>query len=117
MRKIPLKTFSGKPVEGTYQQLILSLLESPKDPQRGVNYGEMQTVLPIIEKVKAAEGQEQVLVEEAEWKELSERAKHFPFKISHRELLEFIEAIVDAPKCTVEEKKAAKKDKAETETD
>ena len=46
---------------------------------------------------------DELLLEEAEWKELAERAKNFPLDVSHRDLLEFIESITNAQRVSVNE--------------
>lgn len=95
MRKLTLETFASEELAGIAQKdLILEILRTPSDPKGGVNYLEMARLLPIIQKVRESNGE--LVLEDAEWDELSSRAKQFPFKTVHEELFTFLQRIVEA---------------------
>ena len=102
-RKIVLKAFDElqKSAVKDYKEMLLLVLRQPKDPRQGVCYDEMRKSLALMETVEKATGT--LLVEEEEWNELASRVKTFPFVMSHPELLEFMEAVLEAEKVEVVE--------------
>lgn len=110
MKKVPLKT-EIIAIEGqdqaklVYAEHMLNMLRQPKNPQAGVQADEMRVSLPIMEKIEAADKDFRlhVLLEDAEHKDLTERATAFRFAVAHPALLEMVDDIKNAETVDIRE--------------
>ena len=107
MKKVPLKTTMIDTEQGqaqlVYAEHMLNMLRQPKNPQAGIQADEMRITLPIMDKIDSADGVF-VLLEDAEHKELVERAQSFRFGIAHTALLTMVDDIKNADEALVEVK-------------
>lgn len=110
MRKIELKEVDYV-MEGTtkaqtlnYKNSMVIMLRRPKlAGAGGVDHEEAAVTLPIIKKLREAKDGDFLLLEEAEWKELSERAKSQKWSMAVQEIFDMTESIMNAPKVEVKE--------------
>lgn len=96
-RKIPLKIIPLSPeTEDTldYRDMFLNILRSPSDPRAGLNYEEMGKRLKLIEKV--GEAKEFILLEDAEWRELSDAFKAHRFGRVFESIVEMGDDLLNA---------------------
>ena len=104
MKKIELLEIEDEKFgEFSYKKHILSMLESPKSKTGGTNYQEMVKIIPTIQKVNDADGF--LLLEDAEWEDLKERAETFGFTINHPVIYDMVDAIVNAETVKIAEVK------------
>ena len=112
MKKVPLKTVEirlrsrddgDEPVYLDYADTILVALEMPTD--RGFTVAEMRARLPIGDRIEKAQkaGEDFVLLEDAQHKKLSDLLASYPFRISHYAVVEFVDAVANAPEVEVKE--------------
>jgi hypothetical protein len=110
VKKIPLKTAQMQmrvredPIPLEYADTLLIVLEMM--PKAGFTPAEMRARLPIADKIEAAqkEDADHVLLEDAQHKKLAALLKEYPFRLSHYALLEFVDAVTNAPEVEVEAK-------------
>ena len=104
MRKVPLKDFDKEGDNG-YKSMIVTFLESPSNADRGTDRAEMIKVLPILTKFANLEdGADHILLEEAEYKEVSDRVLAGRFKRNSAVILQFQNDVVDSEEVEVKEK-------------
>ena len=95
MKQIELKSVKfPDDSDFSYKEAIQIILARPGNPQAGANYEEMRKVLPILDKVDAANGV--LVLEDAEHTELMNRAKNMPYRVINKTILDFLDSIVTA---------------------
>ena len=110
MKKVMLKvvTVPGQPEPLVYSEHIIQMLQRPKSVgPMGVpvtTAAEMRISVPILEKVEVAvvNGQTYVLLEDAEFKDLCERAENHTFAMNHRVLSDMVDDIIGSDDYLVE---------------
>ena len=96
-RKIPLKVIPlTVETEETfdYREALINILRTPADPRAGLNYEEMGKRLKLIEKL--GEAKEFVLLEDAEWRELSNAFKTHRFARVFESVVEMGDDLLNA---------------------
>lgn len=86
-----------------YMEIYRNALSTPESGD-GTDYEEMMRVLPILEKLNHVKVDEHVLLEEAEYKELSKRVKAMKFTMNDKALLALVEHVINAEEVPVTEK-------------
>ena len=86
-----------------FRSTLIYVMDLPKDPSKGMKFSEMKQVMPILNKLEQAEGEEFVLFSEAEYDMIVERLKGHNFPRG-RQVRNFIQAVIDSEKVEVEEK-------------
>lgn len=81
LRQVPWGDGSKRP-DGSepkldYREQLLVILRAPSDPRAGVTFEDMERRLPLIGKIKAAEGY--VLLRDDEWREIRDAFKAYRF--------------------------------------
>jgi len=107
VKKIPLKTVQmnvrlrEQPIPLDYAETLLIVLETP--PDRGFSPAEMRARLPIEDRIEKAQeaGEDHVLLEDAQHAKIAELLKGYTFRLSHYAILEFVDAVVNAPSVEV----------------
>ena len=96
MKHITLKSieFEDKSIFD-YKEAMLAVLAKPINMQAGANYEEMRVIIPIMDKVTAANGV--LSLEDAEHQALMVRAKSMPYRVVNKIILQFVDDIVHAP--------------------
>ena len=100
MRKVP-----NNPKLGPNEDYFVVLAAMLHRPANGAttSYAEMASTLPLIERLEAAVGRTEVLLEETDWKLLCDRLKSpaAGFTRNSEEAFEMIEAVLNAEKIDV----------------
>ena len=91
-------------IEFDYRAQLLRMVESPMTPGSGVTKAELRKSLPLLDKIEQANGS--LLLEDEEWDYLKQKMANASWAFVHRALLEFEDAIENAPKVEVAVKKA-----------
>ena len=102
-RKVPLKVIplSDETDEKLdYREMFLNILRSPSDPKVGIDYEEMGKRLGLITKVRDAE--DFLLLEDAEWRELSTAFKAHRFGRVFESIVEMGDDLLNAEAAKLE---------------
>jgi len=107
VKKVPLKTVQmntrlrEQPIPLDYAETLLIVLETP--PQYGFTPAEMRARLPIGDRIEKAQeaGEGHVLLEDAQHAKIAGLLKDYTFKLSHYAILEFVDAVTNAPSVEV----------------
>lgn len=91
LKEIPLDDKSKL----VYLTEMITCLRAPAG-EGGTDLEEMATVIPIIQKLKAAGGETSILLEDAEHAVIAERIKNQKFALNHEALYEMLTDITEA---------------------
>jgi hypothetical protein len=116
MKKVILKRIKlddapvGAPKVLDYQETILGLITTPKNPQAGASFEEMVEAIPLHAKVKAYKmpeiGDGEILLEDADHKAIVDRLKGGKFMANSVEIYEMIQSVIDAETVEIEHQEA-----------
>jgi hypothetical protein len=81
----------------TYKDLMLTILNKPIE---GGSISEQRKVSAVMDKVEAAK--DILLLEDAEWETLKARAERFSWGIISKEIVAFVDSILNAETVTLE---------------
>lgn len=98
-RAIPL-TKAG---ELSAKDVMLTVLQRPKNAQVGATIEEMVQVLPVVTAIKAVEVG-MVHLTDVQWQDLVDRFNNFPFAVIAPELVTIRDSIKNAKEVELEEK-------------
>lgn len=92
-----------------YRATIMGLLKTPKNPEKGADFEETATAMPIWLKLRKYAmpelGDGEILLEDAEHKFVVECLKNARYIQRSYELFEMVQSVIDAPDHLVVEKK------------
>ena len=111
LKRIPLDNAPiGAPKVLDYQETILGLITTPKNPQAGASFEEMVEAIPLHAKIKAYKmpeiGDGEILLEDADHKAVVARLKGGKFMANSLEIYEMIQSVIDAEAVEIDKKKA-----------
>lgn len=101
MRRIPLRTVEASDGSAVidYADAIRQVIRQPLDQQRGVGIEEMRRGIRILDALDAPYGND-LNLEDADWDHLAAKVRAMQWGMVDRHLLEFIDAVLDAPDVT-----------------
>lgn len=97
-RKIKFKTIpwgDGSKNKLSFKQQIITVLRRPSKPQ-GMDYAEVELRVAIIRKINEVEENKELILEDADWREVSTAFKSFAFPAAIEAIVELGEAIEEA---------------------
>lgn len=100
MKKVPLRKVEvddDNPLPLDYRLQMIEALKTPENPMAGTDYDEMARVLPIIQKLQNAKGQEHILMEDAEHEEIVKRLKTMRLPRNEPVLKTMVDVVAAAP--------------------
>jgi hypothetical protein len=97
MKKIALKKVTmevnGQTVDLNYKNQLISIMQTPSDPQRGANYEEVRKSIRILEKLEAAENE--VELEDADFEYMKQRVLGAGYLMINKTIQGFIEDVTN----------------------
>lgn len=97
MRYVPLRTVEVPDGEAfVYADAIRMVIRQPLDKQAGVTIDEMRKGIRLLDKLDAATD-DTLALEDADWEHLKAKLEVMTWGIVDRDLLEFIDAVLNAP--------------------
>lgn len=97
MKQIPLLVVvqTDNASELNYAEAIRTVIRQPLDQQRGVSIEEMRKGIRILDKLDASTSY--LELEDADWEHLKAKIEAMQWGMVDRHLLEFIDAVLNAP--------------------
>lgn len=97
MKRVELKVIKiGDKDELSYRDHLISLIKSPLDPKNGVGIDELRKSVRLLDKIESAPETGFVDLEDADFQVLKEKIENGKFMRSTRELLQFLEDILNS---------------------
>lgn len=85
-----------------YRQNLLTIMALPKS-ERGANYAEIKLAFPIIDKLEEADEGGHVMLDDTQFKYLTDAIERNGFKIITRRVRTFLEDVIGSEKVPVEQ--------------
>ena len=79
-----------------YRVLMIQIAKAPADPRGGADIDEIRKSMLVLDALEDANGKDHVILEDAWWRTLRDKAKNFRFRFAHRVIVDFVDAIENA---------------------
>ena len=114
-RKIPLRKVEFTQLDADpddkadvldYRVLMIQIAKAPADFRGGSDIDEIRKSMLVLDALDEADGKGSVILEDAWWRTLRDKAKSFRFRFAHRVIVDFMDAIEQAETVKAAEAKA-----------